>query len=811
METYYGFVSTSEDALALFEACRLGYKQRVPRRLSDDERAAIRSGSVFVWEEAESGMKRWTDGRSWSPSRVQGCFLTYHEWEGRRRAQRHPSYHAMPGFSMPMNIQGMPANGQPFPMGIARYGHFIGGPTKAGSTQVQYGFPKENGMLKKALSIRTTDGKKLHIIAYYSKEDHAMRRLLTPTTDPNFPRLVVPPNLYPDMSPESMYGASHSINHNGMSNEPDYMGPATADPANLQAYEEAMGGNRSGSSSIVSSSGGGNNGMGIGIGMDMDMDMGMGSGLEGRRDTMVDMHPRSAHPYSGMAMDISNMNHPGMHSSPASANPYPQQSRHHPLSLHHHYQQQQQQQQQQQPPHMRRRPSSPSEHLRMPSISATTLSDNAAKAAAASAAAAVDAISAGLHKARVQSLVMDTDIPTPSSLMTSRPAPEQETPQHRVLPLSAPSSSGTRPTSNSFSGSSEGRMRLSRGSNALYERPLGLSTSSSSAPASSVTRPSAAVGTAVSNSMLSIGPHAQAIVSEATDMQQAPLSAERRSLAADHGTRSSSSSSASSHGDGKMATAAIDEVPDLPPMPNTAVPVFNSNSKSNSGSGSRGAKYLGLGGPLGLSSMSARRSNNMRSVTTAAVMVSSSYASGAAGPKLPLLLSPINAQHLSSDFADAAPNISLAGISRDVKEGPRRLPSISANLQSDSPPPSSTTSSSAVARHSCVPGGLGIFNAPVSASSRTSSLLPSPMPTPRQSMPRGFDGDSLSLLAASAADRAHPPPPQFRHASSSYRSTNPHHPYSRSQRRGPSMRSVSLKQSEDIRQLGVLDQGLKLK
>ncbi|ORX70325.1 hypothetical protein DL89DRAFT_207253, partial [Linderina pennispora] len=205
METYYGFVSTSEDALALFEACRLGYKQRVPRRLSDAERAAIRSGSIFVWEENESGMKRWTDGRSWSPSRVQGCFLTYHEWEGRRRAQRHPTFHTMHGFNMSMlpasmaGIHGMPS--QPIPMGIARYGHFTGGPTKAGSSQVQYGFPKENGMLKKALSIKTNDGKKLHIIAYYSKEDHARRRLLTPTNDPNFPKLVVPPNLYPDMSP----------------------------------------------------------------------------------------------------------------------------------------------------------------------------------------------------------------------------------------------------------------------------------------------------------------------------------------------------------------------------------------------------------------------------------------------------------------------------------------------------------------------------------------------------------------------------------------------------------------------------------
>ncbi|KAJ2784939.1 Gluconate transport-inducing protein [Coemansia interrupta] len=797
METYYGFVSTSEDALALFEACRLGYKQRVPRRLSDDERAAIRSGSVFVWEETESGMKRWTDGRSWSPSRVQGCFLTYHEWEGRRRAQRHPSYHTMHGFNMPMNIQGMP--GQPFPMGIARYGHFIGGPTKAGSTQVQYGFPKENGMLKKALSIRTTDGMKLHIIAYYSKEDHAMRRLLTPTTDPNFPRLAVPPNLYPDMSPEAMYGAGHTIHNPSMTNEPDYMGPATADPANLQAYEESMAGHRGGG------------------GQDMSGIVGDGSGRGSVRDMILDGHPRSAHPISSMAMDISSdMQHPGMRSPPASASA---------ANISHHYPQH---------PYMHRRPSSPSAHLHMPSISATPLRDSAAKAKAAAAAAsardevenAVDAISAGLNKARVQSLVMDSNVPIPSSLLAaaSRPAPEQpEMRMHPSHPMSAPSSSGTRPSSNSFSG--ERMARGYRGHQAgnqqsitSYERPLGLSTSSSSAPASSITRPSGAPA----NLTLPIEPHGhnyrnhQIIVSEATAMQarsafelcgngndgstdggaaNADRSSATRSSSISSGTAGYPTSSMADHSN-------VDEMTELPPMPNTAVPVSNA---------SRGSRYLGLGGPLGLSGINVRRSNTMRSVTTAAVMVNNS--SGHGMTKLPLLLSPINLPQIPNDTPTTAySSINLAGISRDVKEGPRRLPSISASLQPESPPETA-----------CTPGGLGIYNAGISSSrGSSSSLLPSPMPTPRQSISRGFDGtdgvsshsqrqpqqqrshaNSLSILA-SAADRA-----QVRHVSSSHRSTN--HPYLRNAKRGPSMRSVSLKQSEDIRQLGALDQILRLK
>ncbi|KAJ1941278.1 Gluconate transport-inducing protein, partial [Kickxella alabastrina] len=369
METYYGFVSTSEDALALFEACRLGYKQRVPRRLSDDERAAIRSGSVFVWEETESGMKRWTDGRSWSPSRVQGCFLTYHEWEGRRRAQRHPSYHHMHGFNMPLNIQGMV--GQPMPMGIARYGHFIGGPTKAGSTQVQYGFPKENGMLKKALSIRTTDGKKLHIIAYYSKEDHAHRRLMTPTSDPNFPRLVVPPNLYPDMSPESMYGASHSMNAGG-SNEPDYPGPATvaqtADSGGMHAYEDAMmSGNRSD-------------------------DSGSGSSSVADRKSRGAARQLKANDSMDIDNDVQQQQHRvGMQSPPVSSSSAIS------ASATHNYTQQQ---------YYSRRLSSPSPSARISHFAAKS-AESAAKAAAA--AAAMDALSVGLHRARVQSLVMDTD------------------------------------------------------------------------------------------------------------------------------------------------------------------------------------------------------------------------------------------------------------------------------------------------------------------------------------------------------------------------------------------------------------------
>src|ERR1700761_5221880 len=94
METYNGLVRTPADAIILFEACRLGLLPRVQRRLSEKERQSIRSGSIFVWDEREAGMRRWTDGKSWSASRVSGSFLTYREMEGKRGSS---------GFAVPVN------------------------------------------------------------------------------------------------------------------------------------------------------------------------------------------------------------------------------------------------------------------------------------------------------------------------------------------------------------------------------------------------------------------------------------------------------------------------------------------------------------------------------------------------------------------------------------------------------------------------------------------------------------------------------------------------------------------------------------
>ncbi|CAI8497729.1 unnamed protein product [Pichia kudriavzevii] len=78
--TYHGYIASSRDALLVIDAVLRGLLLPVTNRPTPKERKAlIRSGNVFVFIEEESNIKRWTDGTSWSPSRILGRFLIYRE------------------------------------------------------------------------------------------------------------------------------------------------------------------------------------------------------------------------------------------------------------------------------------------------------------------------------------------------------------------------------------------------------------------------------------------------------------------------------------------------------------------------------------------------------------------------------------------------------------------------------------------------------------------------------------------------------------------------------------------------------------
>lgn len=178
METYRGYVRTPGDAIKLFEACRLGLLPRVQRRLSEKERQSIRSGSVFVWDEREAGMRRWTDGKSWSASRVSGSFLTYREMEGKRGG----------GFGSARRTNGKtPESG------------------RASDEDQDDGEPegyryKADGLMKQSFSITTSTGQHLHLISYYSRPQPGQPELSQPSSDPQLRGIVPVKGMYPESS-----------------------------------------------------------------------------------------------------------------------------------------------------------------------------------------------------------------------------------------------------------------------------------------------------------------------------------------------------------------------------------------------------------------------------------------------------------------------------------------------------------------------------------------------------------------------------------------------------------------------------------
>ncbi|KIM98145.1 hypothetical protein OIDMADRAFT_83639, partial [Oidiodendron maius Zn] len=178
MDTYHGHVRTPADAIKLFEACRLGLLPRVQRRLSEKERQSIRSGSVFVWDEREAGMRRWTDGKSWSASRVSGSFLTYREMEGKRGGGQ---------FNNARRAGKTPDSGR----GSDEDQEMDGD----GPDGYRY---KQDGLMKQSFSITTSAGQHLHLISYYSRPHANSPELPQPTTDPQLRHIIPVKGMYPE-------------------------------------------------------------------------------------------------------------------------------------------------------------------------------------------------------------------------------------------------------------------------------------------------------------------------------------------------------------------------------------------------------------------------------------------------------------------------------------------------------------------------------------------------------------------------------------------------------------------------------------
>ncbi|KAF8063420.1 Gti1/Pac2 family-domain-containing protein [Lyophyllum atratum] len=194
-----GWIETTGDALLILEAARRGLIPRVTRRLVDSERKMITSGSVFVFDEDESGIKRWTDGFFWSPSRILGNFLLYRETD--KRGSGHRGGKSDPPSSEVIEqeqygMDGVKVEGQSLSRPKADDGH-IGGVDKQrertlmGSLTNSYKF-KPDGLMKKTFSL-TISGVSQHLISYYRIEDVTNGRLRSPSSLPELASLDISP------------------------------------------------------------------------------------------------------------------------------------------------------------------------------------------------------------------------------------------------------------------------------------------------------------------------------------------------------------------------------------------------------------------------------------------------------------------------------------------------------------------------------------------------------------------------------------------------------------------------------------------
>jgi len=142
----------------------------------------IASGSVFVFDEDESGIKRWTDGFFWSPSRILGNFLLYRETEQKEASRR---------------IRHTPLQASTSPVTPDNPGVKAGDPkgdaarSLVGSLTDTYKF-KSEGLMKKTFSL-TIGGIAQHLISYYRISDVESGYLQTPSAVETFRNLDISP------------------------------------------------------------------------------------------------------------------------------------------------------------------------------------------------------------------------------------------------------------------------------------------------------------------------------------------------------------------------------------------------------------------------------------------------------------------------------------------------------------------------------------------------------------------------------------------------------------------------------------------
>ncbi|KAJ3297515.1 hypothetical protein HK104_000417 [Borealophlyctis nickersoniae] len=150
-----GRIECEEDGLLLLEAARRGLVPCVETRLVKDVPIKVRPGSCFIYNQDRWGIKRWTDGRRWSPSRINGCFLVYRQCSWK-----------------------MPHNAAVRKYGVSRGTvHVNGEKVKVGSKGAYRVI--QNGLIKSTLSAMM-DGCTWHLVTYHQDGNSHYKKLCRP-------------------------------------------------------------------------------------------------------------------------------------------------------------------------------------------------------------------------------------------------------------------------------------------------------------------------------------------------------------------------------------------------------------------------------------------------------------------------------------------------------------------------------------------------------------------------------------------------------------------------------------------------------
>jgi hypothetical protein len=178
--------------------------------LTREERDHIRSGSVFIWDEDEANILRWTDGRRWSSSRPCGNFIIYDELDsGLSRdssmmsANSHNSQSSMyssrnSGQIVSWHMDPNASYDQQHQQQRSAQWHAAQASRACNTARNNYSVLR-GGLIKRALSINAADGRRMHLVSYYTASDVERKQLKVPRNDPRFEGVKIRKLLYPEL------------------------------------------------------------------------------------------------------------------------------------------------------------------------------------------------------------------------------------------------------------------------------------------------------------------------------------------------------------------------------------------------------------------------------------------------------------------------------------------------------------------------------------------------------------------------------------------------------------------------------------